>query len=351
MSVAVGSSEPHGASRVASSVFIHSAWRSAGTWIWNEFRADPRTMAFYEPLHEDLGALSLERIDHTNPDSWDSGHPRTDPYFREYAPLLPAKRAGVAGFDRSFAFDRFFMDDEEIAPRLRHYLLGLRNAAHGRGKLPVFKFCRSLGRAGWMRRQFPDVAHVAVIRDPISQWESCWKQARTGTPYFLASPLALLASNMDEPLVAAAVDALHLRIAGLRRATYAKTYAQSERFVELATADTIYRSSLAYWLIGTLAALPHADLVIDADQLARSAEYRAMLERDITERTGLTVDFGSARATHSEHESALRAVDVDAAHAAALVFCGSMVTATSDPRIAAAARTACEKLLSPLVSR
>jgi len=91
--------------------------------------------------------------------------------------------------------------------------------------------------------------------------------------------------------------------------------------------------------------------VIDADRLASSPQYRAALERDVTERTALEVDFGSARSARTAREPAVKGVDIDAAHATALAFCESLGTAVSNPRVAAAARTACEKLCSSPFAR
>jgi hypothetical protein len=91
-------------------IFIHSSFRTSSTWIWSKFRADPGVLAYYECFHEDLDSISAAGIEALRPNHWESGHPGMDPYFREFIPLL-RRKGGVAGFDRSMAFDRFFPTD------------------------------------------------------------------------------------------------------------------------------------------------------------------------------------------------------------------------------------------------
>ena len=168
--------------------------------MWSEFRANPDVMAFYEPLHELLKDIKREGIRRESPTEWNSHHPDGPPYFEEFTPLLA--RRGIARYHRSFAFDRFFLARHEREPRLQAYLSQLVDLAHSSGKLPVLKFCRSHGRVAWMRAHFPNALHVAVLRDPVAQWNSAWRQAESGNPYFLAAPLAILARHLSEPMVA-----------------------------------------------------------------------------------------------------------------------------------------------------
>ena len=43
-------------------IFLHTGWRSAGTWVWSRFRALQTVTAFYEPLHPILGDLTAADI-------------------------------------------------------------------------------------------------------------------------------------------------------------------------------------------------------------------------------------------------------------------------------------------------
>jgi hypothetical protein len=276
-------------------VFIHSGWRTAGTWIWSEFRSNPATMAFYEPLHEELAGLTLSQLADINTESWDSGHPQTAPYFVEYAPLLNGKRRGVAGFERSFAFSDYFVDADSQQPKLFAYLTRLSNLAFASGRKPVFKFCRSLGRTAWMKHHFPDAAHVTLVRDPITQWESAWRLSEQGTPYFLAMPAAVLARSAGIPVVDAVTAAFELRLGHLSGKHDPAADERCAEFARNATMAMTYRVSLAYWLVTSLVSLANAELAIDSDLLGTSSRYREETQDALTRVTGIDVNLGSAR--------------------------------------------------------
>ena len=151
-------------------VFLHCGWRTRGTWIWNQFRQLRGIAGYYEPLNELLATLRPSEVSSLTADSWPSGHKGlTRPYFDEYRPLLKDDRAGVAHYQARFATDDFFAAPDAAMPELEGYLRTLLNDARHRGEQPVLKFCGSLGRVGWMRRRFPDAAHIVVLRDPLSR--------------------------------------------------------------------------------------------------------------------------------------------------------------------------------------
>ena len=98
-------------------VFLHTGWRTAGTWRWARFRALPWVEAYHEPLHENLDTLTAGYILRHRADTWASGHPAlTLPYYHEYAPLLRST-GGVEGFHAKFATEDFF-----AMPMRRHRL-------------------------------------------------------------------------------------------------------------------------------------------------------------------------------------------------------------------------------------
>jgi hypothetical protein len=264
--------------------------------MWSEFRARPEAMAFYEPLNELLVGMTTENMALERPDGWNSRHPDTRPYFEEYAPLL-ARRRGIRGYERSFAYDRYFMREDEAHPKLAAYLHALLTLAEGTGKIPVLKFVRSLGRVGWMRRQFPAATHVTLVRDPLAQWASGSRFVQDKNPYFLAAPLAILAQALQHPTVGAVVDAFELRLGSLRKRSFDTTYRACVDFVAQSTPVTLYRGSLAFWLPTAFSAIRHADLTIDSDRLTESSTYRETIERDVLARTGIAVDFSGARPT------------------------------------------------------
>jgi hypothetical protein len=317
MSIAFRKSSSHPAGSPAPAVFLHSMWRSAGTWIWNEFRANPTTMAFCEPLHEELATMTLERISEITTESWESGHTETAPYFLEFAPLIRKSHRGVAGYHRSFAFDRFFLPPGESNDRLRDYLLRLHHVAYSAGRRPVFKFVRSLGRAGWMRKTFPDATHVGILRDPLPQWESSLRLAQRATPYFLSMPVALLAMNANEPVVRAATEGLGVRLSHLRGHDVRATTKRAEAFIREATPLMTYRALLAFWLSTALASLPYMDMIVDSDRLSDSQNYREDAKQSFLGSTGIEIDFTSARVPRAA-QPAIALEDVEPLHAQAI---------------------------------
>ena len=299
-------------------VFIHSGWRSTGTWIWSEFRSRPDVMAFYEPLHELLKDIKLEGIRHASPSDWDSHHPDGPPYFEEFTSLV--RRRGVARYHRSFAFDRFFLREDQRESRLHAYLSSLIELAHGSGKLPVLKFCRSHGRVAWMHAHFPNALHLAVLRDPLAQWNSAWRQAKSGNPYFLAAALAILARHAAEPMVAHFAKRLGLSLRGLRQRSFERTLEQCDRHVRSSNTAALYRSYLAFWLMSACKSLPHADATIDAEALIGSPDYRKSIQDVLRASVGFSVDFANARAAASNGTGDdLRASETRSAHADALL--------------------------------
>lgn len=298
-------------------------------------------MAFYEPLHELLKDMSLERIRAESPSDWDSHHPDGAPYFEEFTPLV--RRRGIAGYHRSFAFDRFFLAKSERERRLHTYLSSLIDLADRSQKLAVLKFCRSHGRAAWMRAHFPNALHLAVLRGPIAQWNSAWRQAMGGNAYFLAAPLAILARNLAEPVVAHCVNGLGLQLSGLRRRSFERTYEQCVHFVNTSSATALYRSSLAFWLMSACKAVPYVDATIDADALGASPVYRNNIQEMLLATIGFTADFGNARVPASSGIGIdLRTNEIRRAHGDAVLALAAI--AAADGSVDDAAETICRKL-------
>jgi hypothetical protein len=273
---------------VIAPVFLHTGWRSRGTWIWSALRGEPRTMAFYEPLHEWMATLTPERVAAARSDTWPSGHPLIAPYLQEYAALLRRGVPGVPGYQPDFAVEHAFADPAEPRPELAAYLKGLLRHAATFGRVAVLKFCRSMGRVGWMRANFPDALHAVVLRRPDAQWASARRQMEQhGNPYFVAMPLAMLARNAAAPLVALACRALRVPLPRVRAAAAEELTGTCGRLVEQLSWEDRYRTFLAHWLAGALVALATDCLVVDADMLLWSAYYRREMTAAVAEASGL----------------------------------------------------------------
>ncbi len=278
-------------------LFLHTAWRSAGTWIWQQFRARDNVMGFCEPLNEWLADAKPSTLLEPRPEIWPSGHSDIGPYFAEYAPLLTPR--GVAGYDRRFAYESYFMPVSQGVSGLERYVQSLCDLAHANGRLPVLKFTRSLGRVEWMRTHFPDAAHVVIVRSPLAQYRSAAHLYTRGHRDFLASPIALLAHFEEHPVVRDVLCGLQCNVRAVRRRTLERTRVAAEQYVARGNPQETYRTSLAFWLATALTSMPFADLVIDAECLAENAEYRRLIEERLAELSGIDISLASASAPSS----------------------------------------------------
>lgn len=281
-------------------VFLHTGYRTAGTWLWSCFRQLDNVTAYYEPLHEMLATIDQQKLESSTANSWRSGHPALEaPYFAEFAHLLRAGERGIPGYDAVFSVDRLDGETPQAAERLEAYVRGLMQSAHQQGRVPVLKFCRSLGRLQWFRAMFPDAVHVVVEKNPLSQWQSCWQLfAAHRNPHFVAIPFVVLALNRHVPLVQQTMDALGVVLLPESDHAAAPTVeahlALYKEHIAAITPLQAYRAFLAHWLL-TLRDAHHADAIFDCDLAGHSPAYIAGAERWINELTGLEPSFGSAR--------------------------------------------------------
>jgi hypothetical protein len=278
-----------------SPLFLHTGWRTAGTWIWSRFRQLPQARTFYEPFNAVL-ASGRETLLDARADNWDSGHPALEqPYYSEYLPLLRAGQSGVEHFDASFELDRFAPLDAAASAAQRRYLDGLLDAARRDGRVAVLKFCRSMGRLPWMLAHYPDARHVAVVRNPAAQWASAWQQVqRSGNTWFVYAPYRVLAGNLDQPRVARLLRALDC---DLTPDWATLTHAQAEPRLRARPALVHYRVFLALWLLNMMSISDGLDALIDSDLLGLSTRYGQWCAAHLRASCGLDVDFADAHAT------------------------------------------------------
>lgn len=279
-------------------VFLHTGWRSRGTWIWAGFRALDEVRAYYEPLHEYLATIRGADIGRFAPNSWPSGHGVTEAYFAEYAPLLRRSGTGVAGYEPRFAFDRFFMAPHESDPALEAYLRHLLAAAEAEGRCAVLKFCRSLGRVGWFAQHFPDALHLTVLRNPWTQWLSARHQfIAHRNAYFLLAPFLIMARNADRPEIAEAVRALSVPMAPRLGRALGLDHDAAERHVRRLAWPDRFRGFLAFWAATAMAAARAGATIVDAGAMARDAAYREGIGAEIRRGSRLPLVLPAQRIT------------------------------------------------------
>lgn len=198
---------------------------------------------------------------------------------------------GVAGYRPDFAYQSFFMSRDEQFPELRQYIESLLQLARTNGKTPVLKFCRSLGRVGWMRQNFPDAAHIFVMRDPCSQWTSAWRlSCEDDNPHHLLSPIRVWMLHHQDPIVARVFEALRISPDDFVLPT---KHAAVRRAVRTLPPRILYRGFLAFWLLTAFLAFPECDLSIETERL-NAADYRVVIQQEIESLTGIPIDLADA---------------------------------------------------------
>ncbi|HTX02119.1 MAG TPA: hypothetical protein VMD07_00455 [Candidatus Acidoferrales bacterium] len=275
-------------------VFLHTGWRTAGTWLWSAFRRKEDVLGLYEPLNQSLATLNLRTLPTMRPAVSRSRHPDEQrPYFEEFAPLLSARRPGVAGYRPEFAYESFFMASDDEFPELRDYIESLMRLAESNGRTPVFKFCRTVGRVAWMRRNFPSAVHIFVMRDPCSQWMSAWRLSREDdNPHHLLTPIRILTLHREHPLVASVLGSLRITPDDFVLPT---KHAAVRKAVRATPAPVLYRGFLAFWLLTAFLAFPECDFAIETERL-NANDYRLTAQRFVESLTGISIDLTDAHA-------------------------------------------------------
>lgn len=226
------------------------------------------------------------------PDNSGLRHPGgSEPYLKEFEVVLdPA--GGVQRFDASFALDRFWIEPEASDLAQQAYVEGLIDAARKRGETPVLACCRTLGRAGWLKKRFGGF-HIVLVRDPVQQWLSFYSLRRRPRPtYFELCHYVLLLEMAAWRDASRQILGREFGVSG----PLSQRLATVRRAFKRRPASLSFQAFLAVWLASHLKALPHADLVIDVDRLARDQAYAREIETAIAAGSGLKPDFSDCRA-------------------------------------------------------
>ena len=308
-------------------IFLHTGWRSAGTWVWSRFRALQNVTAFYEPLHPILGDLRAADIPALEP-TWTSGHPTlTSPYFTEYGAFIQDNVHGVVGFRKSFSTDRFGPVADTGFSALQAYLKNFLDQTTMQGKIPVFKLCRSLGRLPWFKSVFPEVIHAVVLRNPASQFASGWLlHQQWSNPFFVAAPFRVLGLNQGESIVKQVIEECGVRLPPDPVTSIDEYAAACEQFVRTVDGDNAYRAFMAVWILCAMRSVSAADLLIDLDRIGQSPPYASALRAQIRGQVALTPDFKGARdlvALTKGNASLMKGIDgrlIRSTHTAAFNF-------------------------------
>jgi hypothetical protein len=308
------------------SIFVHSLFRAASTYVFNKFRGlGPRFTCYQEPFNEALVALNdpnrHERLLQGPHGSRVLRHPRLDkPYFYEFW----ARRAELTGlFDASFAYRGYFLHDaQRLPPAQHHWIAALLQHADG---IPMLQFCRSSARAAAMRREFGGV-HIYLWREPRAQWWS-YKVA----PYFDEATRHIYVESRDS-LPDALRPLSQLVGAGRDRA-------------RLSPGDS-YLLFYALWLDAWLQLGAYSDLSISIDQIALSGRHNRECSQALSELIAVPIDLSDVRASGMAFTAQEEEFYAEAEHAVEQLFVQS---GRASEEVRAAREAACALRAAHLV--
>jgi hypothetical protein len=261
-------------------VFLHTLFRSGGTYVWSKFRQSSRFTTYYEPFNEIL--LDYRRDQYAQIYEDIRMQMRHADVKQEYFAEYPVDDTGhIAGFRAAFPYERFALSPTEADGELKIYLDYLIATATGQ---PVLKFCRSLLRLDWLDNHYSPL-NIAVIRNPRDQWQS-FNSFKPG--YFHAIHLLLTAQFAAHPLVKplSQLGPMPIFPGGMLK--------PSIEFYQLLARHLdhrfLYIIFYHWWCISILELLPRMDVLIDVDQEDHHDLRQAQLQR-----LGLDLDLSDCR--------------------------------------------------------
>ena len=149
-------------------VFLSGDFSSGSTLLWTLFRQTGDFHCLYEPLHERLREFMiypLRAYEH---------HFFSENYFREYK-----------GYKEIFNLHKekwgkndFYLDEKSNSPDLLAYLHYIIGMSFSRKDNVVLQFNRVAFKLSWLKRNFPSVPIIEIVRDPDKQWNSIVKRSQ-----------------------------------------------------------------------------------------------------------------------------------------------------------------------------
>jgi len=290
---------------LASLIFIHSAPRTSSTWFWDKFRGLPSTLCYYEPFNEVAAWISPAEAAVVSGASWDSRHPPTDPYYREYLPVI-GEAGGVKLFDPAMTIQWFIPLGGlrgELRPNENDYLTSLVQCARQAGKTPVCGDPRTLGRL-WAIKNTLGGFHIFLHRNLWKQWLSFLYYRRRGDHTFV-NVLLDTVNRKDDQFFSYLVH-YYLNPAvklDARDEGNTSRHMAKRRYVNLPSDDVtiagleslpeynIFAIFVALHVYLYLHAELSADLTIDVTQIARDVGYRRKVEHAIELHTGMVISL------------------------------------------------------------
>jgi|GEM_PF-5709671 len=259
-------------------IFLHTQFRSAGTYLWSDILKHDQCTGYYEPFHESLlvpcEATVLESAAESRQDR---GHGFLEAgYFNTY---LRQPGGSVTFLEPTHCYAESIVAPESANPGLHAYISNLLAQAPAR---PVFKFCRSLFRMGWIVRNFEGV-HIGILRQPRAQWRS---YQSFPDRYFDGINLMLAGCCGGLPPIKAANDILHVPFFSL--GTPRKDLDFYSHIARRCPPETMYFIFYYTWLASVAEMLAYANLVLDSGMISAKPDGRSIAIRSLAD-LGITV--------------------------------------------------------------
>jgi hypothetical protein len=269
-------SEP--AAQKQAPIFVHSSFRTGGTWLWGKIRRAPTTLAYYEIFHESRSKIDMKKTAIEDQwSAWDSKHPALAPYFLESLPLRNHD-GGIQGYDDQMAYN-YFIPRDGINGSLNGsevlYIDRLVGNARANRKIPVLTDTRTLGRISAIAKAFPSRS-IFLHRNLFHQWASYSGQAINGNLYFLRTVDKILKASRHDAFLCALDDWFSSR----------EMSPYDERSFQVFLLLHLYLYAFAYQA---------ANVVIDITRIASDAEVRRSIETEISEWINWPIDLSDAQ--------------------------------------------------------
>lgn len=281
-------------------VFVHSSYRVSSTWFFARLRAVAGVRAYYEIFHERLTDMTIETVSAFGPKSWRSGHPQTEPYFKEFAGLL-GERGGVRGFSPDLPYGGFIPKGGafgDINATERSYVELLIQDARANDRTPVLTCKRSLLRAAGLKRAFGG-RHILLVRDLFPQWASYVRNTSGPSYYFLTVTLLYLLKGRDDPFLGQLFDSHVIK------------HKVGDRFemMRFPEQSGFLQAFIAIHVYAYMAAHRSADVVINVSDLAFGRRDAGEMQAEVLNATGLDIDLTDCRETEAIAPGSLGVLD------------------------------------------
>lgn len=288
-------------------IFIHSSWRTSSTWFWSKFRQLPSTLAFFEPFNQFFNTITAEQALAFSHKIWGSRHSPTEPYCYEYLPLI-RRSGGVRLFKASFPFEWFIPNGGlrgKLRPEEVRYLALLLREARYRGRVPVFGFCRSLGRMAALKDAYGGL-NIFLLRNLWRQWMSYVALRKAGDCFFYDT-LPLLVNRQDDPFLAYLAGYYLERVVpppDKTRLSQTIGTPRGQRLLAALPEADMFGMFMGLHIYLYLHAQMSADVTVDTTRMARDRNYRSAIEDELRQRTHLPISFADSKdqGMRSDHE-------------------------------------------------